>query len=258
MTATVAGAVLAATGWLGPVRLLDYTVVRIIGTALAVTGIGMVAVAQSGMGTSWRPTVDYSERTELVRTGLFAVIRNPIFAFIIVAAAGMALMTPNVVALASVVALWLGIQLHVRRVEEPYLRWAHGDAYRDNTRPGSAAFCRAPAGCASRVRPWSRRSRCRSSGVRSPFHFDDMMRYHGPGSPVGVAVAFKAMQRAFDVLSPDEPPQRRSIVVRTAFRGPGGRDGFEAVTRAVTDGRFTVDRAPGAARARPAARGLHL
>ena len=75
------------------------------------------------------------------------------------------------------------------------------------------------------------------------FTFDDMMRYHGPGSPGGVAVAFKAMQRAFDVLSPDEPPQRRSILIRTAFRGPGGRDGFEAVTRAVTDGRFTVDRA---------------
>jgi hypothetical protein len=30
--------------------------------------------------------------------------------------------------------------------------------------------------------------------------------------------------------------------VRTAFRGPGARDGFEAVTRAVTDGRYTVDR----------------
>ena len=74
------------------------------------------------------------------------------------------------------------------------------------------------------------------------FTFEDMMRYHGPGSPGGVAAAFKAMQRAFDVLSPDEPPQRRSIMVRTAFRGPGGRDGFEAVTRAVTDGRFTVDR----------------
>jgi len=74
------------------------------------------------------------------------------------------------------------------------------------------------------------------------FSFDDMMRYHGPGSPAGVAVAFKAMQRAFDLLSPDAPPERRSIVVRTAFRGPGARDGFEAVTRAVTDGRYTVDR----------------
>jgi hypothetical protein len=74
------------------------------------------------------------------------------------------------------------------------------------------------------------------------FSFDDMMRYHGPGSPGGVANAFKVLQRAFEVLSPDEPPQRRSIVVRTAFRGPGARDGVEAVTRAVTDDRFTVDR----------------
>jgi hypothetical protein len=74
------------------------------------------------------------------------------------------------------------------------------------------------------------------------FSFDDMMRYHGPGSPGGVANAFKVLQRAFEVLSPDEPPPRRSIVIRTAFRGPGARDGVEAVTRAVSDGRYTVDR----------------
>jgi hypothetical protein len=74
------------------------------------------------------------------------------------------------------------------------------------------------------------------------FTLDDMMRYHGPHSPAGVAIAFKVMQRAFAALSPDMPPQRRSVAVRTAFRGPGARDGFEAVTRAVTDGRYTVDR----------------
>jgi hypothetical protein len=74
------------------------------------------------------------------------------------------------------------------------------------------------------------------------FSFDDLMRYHGPGSPGGVAVAFKALQRAFAVLSPDRAPLRRSIVVRTAFRGPGARDGVEAVTRAVSDDRYLVDR----------------
>jgi hypothetical protein len=73
------------------------------------------------------------------------------------------------------------------------------------------------------------------------FSIDDMMRYHGGGSPAGVANAFKVLQRAFAVLSPDEPPQRRSIMVRTAFRGPGARDGVETVTRAVTDGRYIVD-----------------
>jgi hypothetical protein len=75
------------------------------------------------------------------------------------------------------------------------------------------------------------------------FSFEDLMRYHGPGSPGGVAHAFKVLQRTFALLSPDGPPERRSIVVRTAFRGPGARDGIEAVTRAVSDGRYTVDRA---------------
>jgi hypothetical protein len=74
------------------------------------------------------------------------------------------------------------------------------------------------------------------------FTFDDMMRYHGVHSPAGVAMAFKVMQRAFAALSPEAPADRRSVSVRTAFRGPGARDGFEAVTRAVTDGRYTVDR----------------
>ena len=83
--------------------------------------------------------------------------------------------------------------------------------------------------------------RVRERGRTIEFTFDDLMRYHGPGSPGGVANAFKVLQRAFAVLSPDEPPQRRSVVVRTSFRGPGARDGVEAVTRAVTDGRYVVD-----------------
>ncbi len=74
------------------------------------------------------------------------------------------------------------------------------------------------------------------------FTFEDMMRYHGPHSPAGVAMAFKVMQRAFATLSPDGPPPRRQVAVRTAFRGPGARDGFEAVTRAVTEDRYVVDR----------------
>jgi hypothetical protein len=79
-------------------------------------------------------------------------------------------------------------------------------------------------------------------GRTMTFTFDDMMRYHGPHSPAGVAMAFKVMQRAFAMLSPDRPPPRREIMVRTAFRGPGARDGFEVVTRAVTDDRYVIDR----------------
>lgn len=73
------------------------------------------------------------------------------------------------------------------------------------------------------------------------YSFDDMLKYHGVGSPGGVATAFKVLQRALALLSPGEPPQRREIAVRTSFRGPGARDGFEAVTRAVTGDRFRLD-----------------
>lgn len=78
-------------------------------------------------------------------------------------------------------------------------------------------------------------------GLAIAFSFDDLMRYHGPGSPGGVAHAFKVLERALPLLSPGGPPERRELTVRTAFAGPGARDGFELVTRAVTDGRYTVD-----------------
>ena len=52
------------------------------------------------------------------------------------------------------------------------------------------------------------------------FSFDDMLKYHGPGSPGGVAVAFKVLQRAFEVLSPGEPPARRTSWCEPRSAGP--------------------------------------
>jgi hypothetical protein len=71
--------------------------------------------------------------------------------------------------------------------------------------------------------------------------FEDLMRYHGPGSPGGVAHAFKVLQRALPLLSPGGPAERRAIRIETAFGGPGARDAFELVTRAVTEDRYVVD-----------------
>jgi len=73
------------------------------------------------------------------------------------------------------------------------------------------------------------------------FTFEDMMRYHGPGSPGGVAHAFKVLERALPLLEPDGFAERRELHVRTAFGGPGARDGFELVTRAVTENRYLLD-----------------
>ena len=78
-------------------------------------------------------------------------------------------------------------------------------------------------------------------GERIAFTFADLMSYHGPGSPGGVAHGFKVLERALPLLDADRAVERREVVVRTAFGGPGARDAFELVLRAVTEGRYTVD-----------------
>ena len=80
------------------------------------------------------------------------------------------------------------------------------------------------------------------------FSVEDMLKYSGPGSPGGVAQAFKILQRALPLLDPVQPPQRRQIFVRTAFAGPGARDAIELVTRAATEDRYVVDPELGLAR----------
>ena len=72
------------------------------------------------------------------------------------------------------------------------------------------------------------------------FGYDDMLRYHGGGSPGGVAHAFKVLERGLPLLGGPETLQRRELEIETAFSGPGARDGFELVTRAVTGNRFRV------------------
>jgi len=78
-------------------------------------------------------------------------------------------------------------------------------------------------------------------GRRIAFSFEDLLRYHGPGSPGGVAHAFKVLERALPLLDPDGPCERRELVIETAFGGPGARDAFELVTRAVTGDRYVID-----------------
>jgi len=73
------------------------------------------------------------------------------------------------------------------------------------------------------------------------FSFDEMLRFSGPGSPGGVALGFKVMERAFGLLEPGGRVERRQVVIESAFRGPGARDACELVTRGLTEGRYVVD-----------------
>ena len=103
------------------------------GSYLALAGIAGTLYAQDQMGESWRIGVDPTETTTLVHTGVFGLVRNPIFTAMLVFGSGIALVTPNPLALIGFVLLLATIELQVRVVEEPYLRNRHGDTYRDYT-----------------------------------------------------------------------------------------------------------------------------
>lgn len=121
----------------GPVAELAFDVSRLVdsdwlaGLGLAVSVLGLAALlwSQSSMGDSLRIGVDPSERTALVTAGPFRWVRNPIYSAMLGYVAGVALLVPNAVSLVAFGVLALGLELHVRWVEEPYLAATHGVSY---------------------------------------------------------------------------------------------------------------------------------
>jgi protein-S-isoprenylcysteine O-methyltransferase Ste14 len=126
-----AAPVLALADVVEPIAALDTTTVHALGIALFAGGLAATLAAQLAMGASWRVGVDHGERTELVTTGPFALVRNPIYAAMLPTSLGLTLMVPSVVAIAGLAALVLALEIQVRIVEEPYLRHVHGSAYAD-------------------------------------------------------------------------------------------------------------------------------
>ncbi len=110
---------------------LDSTGVHIAGIVVFAIGLAGVIVAQLAMGASWRVGVDETERTELVTSGVFSLVRNPIYTAMIAAFAGLALLVPGPVSFGSVVLILIALEMQTRLVEEPYLARVHGRAYAD-------------------------------------------------------------------------------------------------------------------------------
>jgi protein-S-isoprenylcysteine O-methyltransferase Ste14 len=99
------------------------------GLALVVAGTVATFAAQLAMGGSWRAGVDPEERTALVTTGPFALVRNPILSAALATCIGLTLMVPTVVGLAGLALAVVANELLVRLVEEPHLRRVHGEEY---------------------------------------------------------------------------------------------------------------------------------
>ncbi len=122
----LAGPLLAVTA---TVPADPHPLLAVVGLVLSLVGFVATLAGQAGMGASWRIGVDEAERTDLVTTGVFAYVRNPIFTAMALAQVGMLLLVPTWLSVAALAALIAAVQLQVRAVEEPYLRGVHGAAY---------------------------------------------------------------------------------------------------------------------------------
>ena len=124
----VLGPITALLG-VDPVSFLTAPAVQWIGAATAAVGIVATFIAQLEMGSNWRIGVDESEHTDLVTSGAFSMVRNPIFTAMGATGIGLALMVPNVVSLLGMILLLVALELQVRVVEEPFLARLHGAPY---------------------------------------------------------------------------------------------------------------------------------
>ena len=129
MAMGIASPILVLNDALDPIEALDVTALHVIGIAVAGVGGIAVFVAQLGMGASWRIGVSDEERTDLVTGGWFSLVRNPIYSAMIGGWTGLALMVPTWLGIAAVGTVFVGLELQVRAVEEPYLERTHRDEY---------------------------------------------------------------------------------------------------------------------------------
>jgi protein-S-isoprenylcysteine O-methyltransferase Ste14 len=129
--ATFAAPISQLAGVVAPVPFLRAPWIQWPGVAVAAVGIAATVYAQLAMGDSWRIGVDGSERTTLVRTGVFGLVRNPIYVGMFIFWLGTTMLTPNVVAIVGYALVLISIELQVRLVEEPYLLEKHSESYRE-------------------------------------------------------------------------------------------------------------------------------
>jgi protein-S-isoprenylcysteine O-methyltransferase Ste14 len=129
MAIGIASPVLVLNDVLDPISAVDTDALHALGIVLAAAGGLAVFAAQLGMGESWRIGVSDEERTDLVTGGWFSLVRNPIYAAMIAGWTGLALMVPTWLGIVAIAVVFLGLELQVRAVEEPYLVRTHGTEY---------------------------------------------------------------------------------------------------------------------------------
>jgi len=106
----------------------DAAWIAALGTALVIAGFALAIWARRVLGANWSGVVRVAEGQRLVRSGPYAVVRNPIYSGIALAVFGTALVTSTVAALIGfalvIVSFW-----QKARMEERLLLLEFGDEY---------------------------------------------------------------------------------------------------------------------------------
>lgn len=101
----------------------------LLGGGLGVVGLGLCALAQSTMGSSWRVGIDTDRRTDLVTGGIYRWIRNPTYLGLHIMNLGLWLIWPTTLVAGHVLLFFIVMDLQVR-AEEEHLAAVHGETYR--------------------------------------------------------------------------------------------------------------------------------
>ena len=117
-------------GKLDPLWDTSAPAAKIAAALLFVVGLVGTFGCQLAMGNSWRIGLDVEHGTSLVVDGPFRIVRNPIYCFVFVSLLALVAAVPSFVSISAAAMVVTGIDLWVRRVEEPFLVAQHGDAYR--------------------------------------------------------------------------------------------------------------------------------
>jgi protein-S-isoprenylcysteine O-methyltransferase Ste14 len=113
-----------------PVGVLSHGWIALSGYVLLAVSVVFGALVSRQMRDSWRVGIQPNDRTELMQTGVFSVIRNPYFLTYYAMFISFFIIKPAVVLLVLVLSTILAYHRMVHR-EERHLHRVHGQSYAD-------------------------------------------------------------------------------------------------------------------------------
>ena len=106
----------------------------VTGVVVCALAVAVTMLSQYQMGDAWRIGVDASEKNALVTQGMFKLSRNPIYSGMLLLGIGFVILVPHILMVCCALISYVGFEIQVRKVEEPYLRSVHGERYEEYCR----------------------------------------------------------------------------------------------------------------------------